>query len=180
MWNFCKASTINPGVADLLSLHSAHNRLHKITLSVFYHPRPLNTMADDNSYCFNLLPHPFLAIFCSKYSPWFTGYRNMCHLLNKVLSSVISALCKQPYAAATPTRYGLSPSTPIGLTSEPTYISTTCLRTISSPLSISFRCIDTGSVTVTTPPDPSSPGRLGCNGTACYFQDSPSGGPLRS
>ena len=48
-WTFRKASNINPVVADLLSTHSSHNKLHKITLSVFYHPGPLNNMADDAS-----------------------------------------------------------------------------------------------------------------------------------
>ena len=64
VWTFREASTINHVVVDLLSIRSPHNRLHKISLSVLYHPRPLNTMADDASHCFYLSPHPFLALFC--------------------------------------------------------------------------------------------------------------------
>ena len=44
VWTFCEASVINSVVADLISIRSAHNRLHKFILSVFCHPGLLNTM----------------------------------------------------------------------------------------------------------------------------------------
>ena len=62
-WNFREAATINPVVVDLISIHSAHNRLHKIILSVFYNPGLLNTMANDAYRRFDLSPHPFLTLF---------------------------------------------------------------------------------------------------------------------
>ena len=73
-WTFRKASTINLVVADLLSIRSAHNRLHNITLSMFYQPGPLNTMANDASCRFDLSIHPFLTLFHSKYSPQSLDY----------------------------------------------------------------------------------------------------------
>ena len=63
VWTFHEASTINPVVANLLSIRSAHNRLHNIAPSIFYHPGPLNTMANGASLRFYLPPHPFLALF---------------------------------------------------------------------------------------------------------------------
>ena len=45
-WTFREASTVNPVIADLLRLRSLVNRQFKITLSVFYHPGPQNTMDD--------------------------------------------------------------------------------------------------------------------------------------
>ena len=62
-WTFHEASTINPVVANLLSIRSAHNRLQNITPSIFYHPGPLNTMENDTSLRFDLSPNPFLALF---------------------------------------------------------------------------------------------------------------------
>ena len=44
VWTFCEASVINSVVADLISIRSAHNRLHKFILSVFCYPGLLNTM----------------------------------------------------------------------------------------------------------------------------------------
>ena len=69
MWAFDKASNINPVVTDLLSIKSAHNSLHKLSLFVFYNLRPLNNMADHNSCRFYFITHPFIELFCFKYSP---------------------------------------------------------------------------------------------------------------
>ena len=159
MWTCLEASTINTVVVNHLSIHYAHNRILKITLSVFYHPRPLNTMANDGSRRFDLSPHPFFDLFRSKYSPQSPGSWTKCHLLTKVLSLVISVLNKQPYAVATSPTAGPSHSTPNGPPSAPTCSSNTCLRTRYYPLLRSFRCIDTGSIKVNTPTDPSSSGR---------------------
>ena len=146
-------------MAHLLSIHSNHNRTNKITPSVLYHHRPLNTMDNDASRRFDLSHQILLALFHSKYSPQSPGSWTMCHLTTEVLSSVISALCKQPYPAATSPTFRLSPYTPIGPPSATTWRSATCLRKISFPLSISLRCMDTGSIMVTNPPDPSSSGQ---------------------
>ena len=48
-WTFWEYSTVNLAVSDLLRLRYLFNRQFKITLSVFYHPVPQNTMADDAS-----------------------------------------------------------------------------------------------------------------------------------
>ena len=92
VWTFYEASTINPVVADLLIIRSAPNRLHKITPSKFYHPGPLNNMANDASRRFDLSTQPFLYLFHSKYSLQSPGSWTMCYTPIKVLSSVISAL----------------------------------------------------------------------------------------
>ena len=63
-WTFCKASTINPVVSNILSILYTQYRLQKITPSVFYHLGPLNTMADKESCRFDLSPNPFLDLFC--------------------------------------------------------------------------------------------------------------------
>ena len=53
-WCFREASTVNPVVADLLRIRSEMNSRALLTPSVFYHPGPLNTMADDASRRFDL------------------------------------------------------------------------------------------------------------------------------
>ena len=63
VWTFREASTINPVVANLLSIRSSQNRLQNITPSIFYHPGPLNTMENDTSLRFDLSPNPFLDLF---------------------------------------------------------------------------------------------------------------------
>ena len=146
-------------MVDLLSTCSDHKRIHNINPYVFYHPGLLNTMANDTSRRFNLSPHPFLDLFCSKYPPQYTGSWTMRHPRTKALSSVISVLRKHPYAATTYPKAGPSPSTTSGLTSTLTCRATTRLRMGYYPMSISLKCMDTGSVMVTTHPDPSSSGR---------------------
>ena len=68
-WTFWGASTVNPVVADLLRLRSLVNRQFNITPSVFYHPGPQNTMADDASRKFHLVTEIFLSFFSTTYSP---------------------------------------------------------------------------------------------------------------
>ena len=129
VWNFREDSTIKPAVSDLLGIRSTHNRLHKLTPSVFYHPGPLNTMAGDASRCFDLSTNPFLELFCSKYSPQSPGSWTMYHLPTEALYLVISALCKYPYAAETSPTAGPPPYTPSRPPSALTCSSTTCLTT---------------------------------------------------
>ena len=68
-WNFQEAFTVNPVVADLLRLRSLVNLQFKITLIVFYHPGPQNTMDDDASRKFHLAPDIFLYLFSTTYPP---------------------------------------------------------------------------------------------------------------
>ena len=66
-WAFREADTTKPILANLRSIRSDHNRNHRITQSVLYHPSELNTMADDASRRFDLSPNRFLAFFLSTY-----------------------------------------------------------------------------------------------------------------
>ena len=85
---------INPVVANLFSIRSAQNRLQHLTPSAFYHPGQLNTMADDDSHCFDLPTHPFLELFHSKYSPHSPGLWTICHLSIVFLLSDLCAVNK--------------------------------------------------------------------------------------
>ena len=56
-WSFKDAAKINTVVPDLLIIWSSHNRDHRLSPSVLYHPGTLNTIADDTSHRFDLYPH---------------------------------------------------------------------------------------------------------------------------
>ena len=64
-WSFREASSVNLVVVDLLRLRSAQNWNSKITPSVFYHPGPKNTMADDASRQFDISDKASLSLFSS-------------------------------------------------------------------------------------------------------------------
>ena len=72
-WAFREAYTVKHVVDDLLRLRSAHNWNARITPSVFYHPGPKNTMADNTSRRFDLNNQAFLSFFYSSYSPQSSG-----------------------------------------------------------------------------------------------------------
>ena len=152
-WTFKEAATINPVVADLLRICSTINRLASITPSVFYHPGHLNTMADDASRRFDLSPDQILLLFSRKYhssqspSSW-----TQCHPPSAVISSVISALRKLPSEEVTFPMPAPINSTPNGPPSAPSSMWTTNCKSLTSQPSNYFRCMDTGSKTVTTPP----------------------------
>ena len=97
-WTFREASTVNPVVADLLRLRSLVHCHLNISSSVFYHPGTQNTMADDASHKFHLTQEIFLSLFSKTYSPQQSpGMWHACHPPSEIVSSVISALCKQPF-----------------------------------------------------------------------------------
>ena len=151
-WNFWEASTVNPVVADLLCLRSLVNRQFKITQSVFYHPGPKNTMANDASRKFHLAPDIFLFLFSTTYSPQqYSGMWHACHPPSKIFYSVISVLRKQPFEVGMSPVKILPRSIVIGCPSAPKFRWTTCLRIWRTPLSRSFGFLITGSVTDTTP-----------------------------
>ena len=68
-WAFKVSATINPVLANLLSIRSYHNRHHRLSPSVFYHLCKLNTISNDTSHRFNLSPCHFFAFFHSTYHP---------------------------------------------------------------------------------------------------------------
>ena len=97
-WTFWEASTLNLVVSDLLRLRSLLYHQLKINLSVFYHPGPQNTMADDVSRKFHLAPDIFLSLFSTTYPPQQSpGMWHVCHPPSEIFSSVIFALCKQTF-----------------------------------------------------------------------------------
>ena len=110
-------------------------------------------MNDNASRRFDLSTNPFLELFSSKYSPQSPGSCTLYHLPTEVLYSVISALHNQPCTLAIYPTAGPSPSTISGQPYTPTRRSTTCLRTQTSPLLISFRCTATGFFRVTNRSD---------------------------
>ena len=56
-WCFREASIVNLVVADLFRVRAEMNSRALLTTSVFYHPGPLNTMADDVSRRFICLTY---------------------------------------------------------------------------------------------------------------------------
>ena len=73
-----------------------------LTPSVFYHPGPLNTMADDASRRFDLPDNNLLSFFRSKYRPsQSAGSWTMCHLPIEITSCVISVLRRRMSGLAT-------------------------------------------------------------------------------
>ena len=151
-WTFKEAATINPVVANLLRIRSIANSNSSISPAVFYHPGHLNTMADDASRLFQLTNPSFLSFFSRKYNPeqspssWTT-----CLPPNDVTSSVISALRGQRSEGVTFPILAPSTSTNNGHPSAPTSRWTTGSKTLTHQPSNSFRCMDTGFVTDTTP-----------------------------
>ena len=78
-WDFKEADTINPVVADPLSIQSSQNHHHRLSPSVFYHHGYLNNMADDASHWFDISPHRFLALFHYIYNPQYPSLLQLCH-----------------------------------------------------------------------------------------------------
>ena len=131
-WIFKEASTVNPVVANLLCICSISNTKSSITPAVFYHPRLLNTMADDTSRLF-YLPNPaFLPLFSNKYHPeqspssW-----TSCHPPNAAISSLISALRRQQSGEVTFPMLVPPISTSNGPPSTPTSRSTNGFQTLT-------------------------------------------------
>ena len=109
-------------------------------------------MAYDASIKFHLVPDIFVFIFSTSYSPQqYTGMCHACHLPSKIVSLVISALCKQPFEVGMSLVKIISRSIATGCPSAPKCRCTTCLRTRRTPLSRFFRCLIKGSITDTTP-----------------------------
>ena len=139
-------------VSDLLRLRSLVNCQFKITPSFFYHPGPQNTMADGASRNLHLVPDIFLYLFSTTYFPQQSpGMWHACHLYPELVSSVIYVLHKHPFEVVMSPMKILPRIIVTGCHSAPKCRWTTCLRTQRTPLSISFRCLVTGSVTDTTP-----------------------------
>ena len=151
-WTFKEAATINPVVANLLRIRSIVNSNSSITPAVFYHPGVLNTMADDASRLFHLTNPSFLSSFSRKYNPeqspssW-----TICQPPQEVISCVISALRRQRSEEVTYPILVPPPSTGNGNPSAPTSMWTTNYETLTHQPSNSFKCLDTGFVTDTTP-----------------------------
>ena len=148
-WMFQEASTLNPVVYDLIYLRSLVNHQFKITMSFFYHPVPQNTMAVDTSRKFHLALDIFLSYttYFPQQSPvmW-----HACHPPSEIVSSVISALCKQPFKLVMSPVKILPRSIVTGCLSAPKCRCTTCLRTRRTPLSRYSSFLVIGSVTDTT------------------------------
>ena len=151
-WTFWGASTVNPVVADLLRLQSLVNFQFNIPPSVFYHPGTQNTMADDVSQQFHLAPDTLLYLFSTTYSPQQSpGMGHACHPPFKIVSLVISALRKQPFEVDMSPVRRRPRNIMTGCPSAPKCRWPTFLKTRRTPLSRSFKCLDTGSVTDTNP-----------------------------
>ena len=69
VWTFKEAATIKPLVANLLRIRSIVNTNSSITLVIFYHPGPFNTVVDDAYRLFNFTNPFFLSFFSCKYNP---------------------------------------------------------------------------------------------------------------
>ena len=109
-------------------------------------------MADDASSKFHVSPDIFLSLFYTTYSPQQSpGMWHAFHPPSKIVSLVISALRKQPFKVFVSPLKRLPRSIVTGCPSAPKCIWTKCLKTCRTPLSISCRCLVTGSVTDTTP-----------------------------
>ena len=92
-WCFRETSTVKPFVADILRIRSEMNSRSLLTPSIFYHPGPLSTMADDVSRRFYLPDNKFLSFFRSKYRPLRSaGSWTLCHPPTEITSCVISVL----------------------------------------------------------------------------------------
>ena len=151
-WTFKEASTINPVVANLLRIRSITNTNASITPAVFYHPGTLNTMADDASRLFHLSNTSFLSTFSRKYTPQQSPSSwTLCLPPKDVISSVISALRGQQSEGVMFPTLAPSTSTSNGHPSAPTSKWTTGFQTLTHLPSNSFKCMDTGFVTDTTP-----------------------------
>ena len=139
-------------VADLLHLRSRVNRQFNITPSVFYHPGAQNTMVEDASRKFHLAPETLLSLFSTTYSPQQSpGMWHACYSPSEIFSLVIFALHKQPFERGTYPVKRLPRNIISRCPSAPKCRCTTCFKTQRTPLSRSFKCLDTGSVTDTTP-----------------------------
>ena len=130
-----------------------------LSLSVFYQPGYLNTMADDAPHWFDIYPHRFPALFHSTYNPQYPSLLQLCHPPTEVLSSVISTLCRQLYEAVTSPTAAPSLCIASSLTYVPTSSWTTCSSTWTFQLSILFRCTEIGSVMVDSAHELLSSGR---------------------
>ena len=90
---FREASTVNPVMEGLLRVCAEMNSRDLLTSSVFCHPVPLNTMADDASCRFDFPDNNFLSFFRSKCRPsQSAGSWTLCCLLIEITSCVISVL----------------------------------------------------------------------------------------
>ena len=69
VWTFRDDSTINLVLESLFSIRCAHNRLHMLTMPMFYHTILLNTMDNDATRRFELSTNSFLELLCYKYPP---------------------------------------------------------------------------------------------------------------
>ena len=150
-WTFKAASTINPGVADLLCIRSILNHQSTTSPSVFYHPGLRNTMTDDALLCFDFNCDPFLSFYAYKYQPQSPDSCTLCHPSKEVISSVIYTLRNQPftevmYQTPVPQHYIST-----GFTSALTSALTTGSRTLRSQPSSYFKCMATGSAMDATP-----------------------------
>ena len=95
-WCFREASIIKPVVSYLLCVRADMNSRALLNPSVFYHPGPLNTMADDASRRFDLPDNNFLSFFWSKYRPSHSaGLWTLCRPPIEITSCVISVLRKR-------------------------------------------------------------------------------------
>ena len=129
-WTFWEASTINSVVADLLRLQSLFNRQFNTTSSFFYRPGTKKTMADDASRQFRLAPDILLSLFSPTYSPQQSpGMWHAYHPTSKIVSSVISALRKQPFDVGMSPVRRLPINIMTGCPSAPKCRCTTCLNT---------------------------------------------------
>ena len=134
---------MNPIVPYLLQLRSDQNWNAKITLYVFYHPVPKNTMADNASRQFDLNKKAFLSFSSSQYSPQSAGSWIVFHQPTSMVSSVICALRKLPFAAVTCQTSAQLLSMQTSGPSAPTSASSIFLITLTTQWSRSFKCLDT-------------------------------------
>ena len=150
-WAFQEASTVNPVVVDLLRLRLDHNQNAKIPPSVFYHPGPKNTMADDVSRRLDFSNEAFLSFLSSRYSAQSAGYCIFCHPPTSMVASVICALHNLTSAAVTYQKSTPSPSMQTGDPSAPTSALAISLITLTTQWSRYLKCLNIGSRKVVTP-----------------------------
>ena len=142
---------MNPVVADLLRLRSAQNMNSRITPSIFYHPGPENTMADDASKRLDINDKAFLYFFYYRYSPQSAGSWIFCHMPTAMVSPVVCALHKRPSVAEICQTIAPLPSMKTGGHSAPTSASAISSITLTTQWSRSFKCLYTGSRMVFIP-----------------------------
>ena len=95
-WCYMDAYTVNPIVADLLRVCDEMNSGSLLTSSMFYHPGPLNTMADDASRRFDFPDNNFISYIRSKYCPsQSAGSWTLCHPPTEITLCVIYVLCRR-------------------------------------------------------------------------------------